>query len=193
MTVSPDAMQELVNFAITQPPKSLIGAVLKKHDNPDEIYLYGGGRINWKTATITFITREEDISQLDYLNGSCIFFHSSRLADLGLLPTGYFLYWEETDWCQRAKRAGYTLSVCLRAVCFDKISATIGKSYLSDFYYTRNGLRFIRKYGRNNLKYAVYATYLRILRRIFTGQIKRAQGSVAGLKEFLKMQENEVE
>ena len=32
------------------------------------------------------------------------------------------------------------LSICETAVCYDKISTTIGKSFLADYYYTRNAI-----------------------------------------------------
>ena len=188
MIVSANAMTELVQFTGSQMPRSITGAVLKKYEQPAEVYLYGGGQINWNTATISFITNLKDIGKLDYLNGSCIFLHASHFETLGLLPTEYFLYWEETDWCYNAKKLGYNINVCLTAICYDKISATIGKSYLSDFYYTRNGLLFVKKYSPGNLNQAIFSTLLRISKRLVTGKMSRANGTLAGLREFYKMQ-----
>jgi len=189
--VAPDTLQELVSYTSQQPFRSITGATLKKYDNPSEIYSYGGGQINWPTATIRFITEIDELGNLDYLNGSCIFLHASHFETLGLLPVKYFLYWEETAWCYNAKRAGYKLNVCLKAICYDKISATIGKSYLSDFYYTRNGLLFVQEYSKSNLKYAKFSTLLRIGRRLIAGQFDRAKGSLSGLRAFNKMKQNE--
>lgn len=188
MVVATETLQELVSFTNLQTSRCITGAVLKKYDNPSEIYLYGGGRINWRTATISFITSVDELDKIDYLNGSCIFLHASHFETLGLLPDKYFLYWEETAWCYNAKRAGYKINVCLTAICYDKISATIGKSYLSDFYYTRNGLLFVQEYSKSNLKYAKLAALLRIGKRFITGQFGRARGSIAGLKAFYKME-----
>jgi GT2 family glycosyltransferase len=191
MIVAPTAMEELVRYTEAQTFRSITGAVLKKYENPSEIYLYGGGQINWRTATIRFITELDQLSQIDYLNGSCIFLHASHFETLGLLPTRYFLYWEETAWCYNAKKAGYQINVCLKAICYDKISATIGKSYLSDFYYTRNGLLFVQEYSKTNLKFAKFSTLLRIGRRLMAGQFDRAKGTISGLRAFYKMEQNE--
>lgn len=191
MLVAPEALGELVQFTSEQKDQVLTGAVLKKYNNPDQVYLYGGGKINWKTATVSFVTNRKNIHQLDYLNGSCIFFKAASLKTLGLLPTDYFLYWEETDWCYRARKTGFLIKVCETAVCYDKISATIGKSYLSDFYYTRNGLLFLKKYSPGNIKFALATTVARIIKRLISGQRERARGMLAGIKEFYKMQRNE--
>jgi GT2 family glycosyltransferase len=191
MIVDPTALEELVRYTGSQTFRSITGAVLKKYENPSEVYLYGGGQINWRTATIRFITDLNDLGKIDYLNGSCIFLYASHFEDLGLLPTRYFLYWEETAWCYNAKQAGYKINVCLTAICYDKISATIGKSYLSDFYYTRNGLLFVQEYSKTNLKFAKFSTLLRIGRRLMAGQFDRAKGTISGLKAFYKMEQNE--
>ena len=86
---------------------------------------------------------------MDYISGGSLFTHINSFNDLGLLPEEYFLYWEETDWCYRAKKKGYELRLCEKAVCYDKVSSSIGKSFLADYYYTRNGLFFLSKFKKS--------------------------------------------
>ena len=136
--VQKSTLSELVKYAESHNKNSIIGCVIKQYTKPSKIHTYGGGKINFRSATVQFITDKKDVGNLDYISGGSLFTHAGTYADVGLLPEDYFLYWEETDWCYRAKKRGYKLLVCETAVCYDKISTSIGKNYLSDYYYTRN-------------------------------------------------------
>jgi GT2 family glycosyltransferase len=111
---------------------------------------------------------------------------ASNFRELGVLPEEYFLYWEETDWCFRARQAGYELAVCTTAICYDKGGTTIGRGALADFFYTRNGLLFVSKYKKGKLAGALLFAGLRLTRRILSGQWSRAKGMSKGIAAFLK-------
>jgi GT2 family glycosyltransferase len=44
--------------------------------------------------------------QVDYLQGSCLMVRKEALNRIGFLDEGFFMYFEETDWCYRMKQAG---------------------------------------------------------------------------------------
>jgi GT2 family glycosyltransferase len=44
----------------------------------------------------------------DWVSGASMMVRSRVFADIGLLDEGYFLYFEEVDFCLRARRAGWT-------------------------------------------------------------------------------------
>ena len=108
-----------------------------------------------------------------------------------MLPEEYFLYWEETDWCYRAKNKGYSLLLCETAICYDKVSSSIGKSFLADYYYTRNGLIFLSKYKKEKVATAVFFTIFRFLKRLVMGQPARAKGVYNGMLSFLNKDKHE--
>jgi hypothetical protein len=81
---------------------------------------------------------------------------------------------------------GYKMLVCTSAVCYDKISTTIGKSFLADYYYTRNGLRFISKFKKGKLPLVLISGFLRMSKRVFKGEWSRAKGVFQGMITFLK-------
>ena len=191
MVVNENTLEELIRFASLQTHQRIIGTEIRSYRGNRELLFYGGGRINFLTATIRPCKRKEDISKLDYISGGSLFTHASNFAKLGLLPEKYFLYWEETDWCYRAKQAGCQLEVCTSAVCYDKISSVIGKSFLADYYYTRNGLLFIKKYRKRNIFPALFFVSLRFLKRVITMRWKRAGGLWKGTLDFLKLQHDE--
>jgi GT2 family glycosyltransferase len=49
---------------------------------------------------------------VDYLKGACLLLRRSALERVGPLDERYFLYFEETDWCWRARRAGLRVYHC---------------------------------------------------------------------------------
>ena len=186
MTVEENTLPQLVAFAARQPRRSIIGSVIKYYSDPNKVHLYAGGKINFNSGTIGLITKKSAVPQMDYVSGGSLFTHASTFIELGLLPEEYFLYWEETDHCYRAKQQGYALCLCETAVCYDKVSSSIGKSFLADYYYTRNGLLFLSKYKKGKVWIAVFFSSLRFLKRIFTGQLARAKGVYEGMLSFLK-------
>jgi GT2 family glycosyltransferase len=165
---------------------SIIGATIKYYEDKEKVHFYGGAKINFSTATIQFINNTADIPSLDYISGGCLFCHATHFSTIGLLPEEFFLYWEETVWCYKAKQQGYQLIVCLEAICYDKISTTIGKGFLSDYYYTRNGLTFISRYKRNRLAIVLATTCIRIGKRVAKGEWSRANGVLQGVISFIK-------
>jgi GT2 family glycosyltransferase len=50
--------------------------------------------------------RGEPDREVDYVAGACLLVPRTALDTVGLLDERFFLYFEETDWCRRAWRAG---------------------------------------------------------------------------------------
>jgi len=44
---------------------------------------------------------------IDYVTGACMMIRREALARVGLLDERFFMYFEETDWCRRARDAGW--------------------------------------------------------------------------------------
>lgn len=184
MVVAENSLAELIAFAERQPAESVIGVVTRSYAPPHHVLFYGGGKINFHSATIDMIRAIDDIPQLDYISGGSMLIKTGHLSDIGFFPENYFLYWEETDWCYRAKQKGYRMCVCLTAVCYDKISTTIGKSFMADYYYTRNGLLFISKYKNRFIHRALFSAGIRMFKRLAMGKWERARGVYKGIQAF---------
>jgi GT2 family glycosyltransferase len=191
MVVTETTLAELAAFAIQQPLNSITGAMIKSYTGNRELLFYGGGMINFLSATVSVCRKPGDISGLDYISGGSLFTHATNFKKHGLLPEEYFLYWEETDWCYSAKQDGYRLTVCTSAICLDKISSVIGKSFMADYYYSRNGLLFISKYRRKNIFIVLFFMWLRFFKRIFQGRWKRAGGVLKGSIDYFKWKPDE--
>jgi GT2 family glycosyltransferase len=177
-------MEEMIK-ASRENEQAVIGAVTMNFYLPEEVLFYGGGKVNFFSGTVSPINSEQMLGQLEYISGGCLLMRTNHLRKVGLLPDHYFLYWEETDWCYEAKRKGFPMQVSLRATCYDKISTSIGRGFLSDYFYTRNGLLFLKKYGKAFVPVAIVMTFFRMIKRVMVGQMARAKGMMRGVIDFL--------
>lgn len=184
MTVHKSAISALTAKA-THNQNVIVGLVTKSDIDKERILFYGGGRVNKFTATVRLLQHWDKESRLDYISGGALFANTRAFRDIGLLPEQYFLYWEETDWCRQAVDKGFRLDVCTEAICYDKISTVIGRGFQSDYYYSRNGLMFLKKYARWGLPSAILAAFARVFKRLIQRQWSRARGIINGVVDFL--------
>lgn len=78
--------------------------------------------------------------ECDVVHGCAMFFSSATWRKAGPLPVEYFLYYEETEWCMRAKAKGIRNVVLSDAtVTHNKKSHGSGTPGLSYFYYLVRG------------------------------------------------------
>ena len=63
----------------------------------------------------------DSIGVFDYLSGACLLVRKELLDGVGLLRTDYFLYWEDVDWCFRARQLGYRLAYGPSAIVWHKV------------------------------------------------------------------------
>ncbi|NOZ13580.1 MAG: glycosyltransferase family 2 protein [Acidobacteria bacterium] len=126
--------------------KIIWGCVSYYYDNPGQILFYGGAHIQRWVHGMRQLKGPDSMHDLDYIAGSFLLLHTCVVEDLGMFPEEYFLYWEEADYCTKARRRGYQLRVIDDARVYDKISGSIGTGFAREFYYTLSGLKFYRKY-----------------------------------------------
>ncbi|WP_407330218.1 glycosyltransferase family 2 protein [Klebsiella pneumoniae] len=87
--------------------------------------------------------------QIDYIIGASMLISKNVLDDIGGLCEDYFLYFEEIDFCLRAKNAGYKIFVTTESIVYHKEGASTkknSKGIVSDFYWVRNRLLVAKKF-----------------------------------------------
>lgn len=53
---------------------------------------------------------------VDYVKGACLLLRKAVLDEIGPLDERFFMYFEESDWCRRARAAGYLIHHCAEVV-----------------------------------------------------------------------------
>ncbi|WP_187261801.1 glycosyltransferase family 2 protein [Pontibacter beigongshangensis] len=120
----------------------------------DRLIQYAGSKgINtWTGRSVTIGQMEQDNGQHNasamtaLADGAAMMVPMQVIRKVGLMPELYFLYYEELDWCEMIKRAGYTCHYVASSTIYHKESVSVGKAtVLKTYYMNRNRLLFIRR------------------------------------------------
>ncbi len=112
--LAPNALEELSAALDAHPEAAAVGPMVYTWEGWETISS-AGGRIEWARADgVNMGAGEVDRGQygprpVDFLNGCALLVRASAIAQVGLLDERYFMYWEETDWCTRMRKAGWQL------------------------------------------------------------------------------------
>lgn len=81
-----------------------------------------------------------------YAHGAAMMIRTDATKKAGLMAENFFLYYEEMDWCESFKRAGYTIEVDMQALIYHKESISVGKnSLMKEYFMNRGRILFIRR------------------------------------------------
>lgn len=95
-----------------------------------------------------------------YVHGAAMLVPRSVIARAGTMAEDFFLYYEELDWSERIRRAGFEIWVEPRAHIFHKESLTVTKmGALKSYFLTRNRVHFMRRNFRGP-RLAVFYAFL---------------------------------
>jgi hypothetical protein len=126
-----------------------------------------GGRVNAWMGRAWQVGRDKPdegpngrVEERDYADGACMLIGRSALERVGLLDEEYFAYWEETDWCARAREMGLKSYYVPNARIWHKAARSQAPD--SDYYYLfrRNALLFLRKRKSPLHLFSAVALYL---------------------------------
>lgn len=153
-------------------------------DRPGEVW-FAGGVIDGDTGLARHLGHDElaatavdddGLRATDTLAGCCLTASAQTWQTVGLLDERYFLNFEDSDWSLRARAAGVALVVDTRSVIEHRVSASFtgAYSYLGLFYYTRNGLLFLRERVQASTRRRVLYLRRHVLPAI-TGDLRRSR------------------
>lgn len=150
------------------------------------------GKMAWLKPTLPHVY--EPISKFNrklYAIGGAVAINKKVFEKIGLWDEKYFLYFEDADFCQRAKRAGFPVSFLKNLVVGHNTSSTTQKlgSPLLLRYHHRNALYFNLKNGPWNIKIAVWPwSWLIIVKQILKLLIGRhliqSRAILSGVLDF---------
>lgn len=185
--VDPDALSALVARARADPDIAMVGSSLCYFDQPDCIQALGGCTFNpWRVRARPIgegdalrELNDEEIAKIEarmaYVVGASILVSISFIENVGLFEEDYFLYFEELDWAERARRSTsrkWKLGFAPRSVVYHKVGASAGTQERSAF-----SLRLL------------YGNQLRFMRRFFPSLVLLARLSmlIEGCKALAKL------
>lgn len=139
-----------------------------KYKQDEKTYYDYGGKVDWLFARNTHIKSTQlktPDKKPDYLSGVSLFVKSEVFEKTGLLDDNYFLYYEDADFCLRAKDKGFRLKSCHSTTIYHQLSSSankLGSKKLKIL--AQSQWRFARKHlPKTSLPFAyLYHLYLRL-------------------------------
>jgi GT2 family glycosyltransferase len=195
--VDPQSINKFLETARLYPQGGIFAAKIYYYKDPKKIW-FAGGRWNKDDMNFEHIGMGTDDSgqydhseSIDYACGCAMLIKREVLEKIGYFDKIFYLTFEETDYCYRARKAGYESIFVPNAKIWHKVSASFNRvsSSLYTYYMTRNlllwgrrylhRLQFLRLYKRTFMK-ALFLQHGIFEKR--NPQVERAK--VLGLRDY---------
>lgn len=174
----------LVDAMLRHPGVGIAGPKIYYHGAPDVIWSAGGEVSLWRRSATHRGIRERDLGQyddtreVDYVTGCALMAARDVFARIGMLDPSFKAYFEDTDFCMRARHAGYRILYIPQGKVWHKISQSTGGQIsfrkialklLSTFRFCR---RYARPYHWLAIPFFFFLDVLRIIFLIAVGKIR---------------------
>lgn len=184
IVVDPKMVRALVNVAEGDPSIGILGPKIYYYEPKDQLW-FAGGSVSMFTGLCKHIgIRETDngqydeIKECDYVTGCALLIKRKVVEEIGLLDPVYLAYYEDSDWCWRARLAGYRSVYVPEGKLWHKISISTGGQFT--WYKIRNRIRssfiFFLRYASfyHFLTIPLFFVYdaIRVLILVMAGQIR---------------------
>jgi len=169
-------LANLMHGMVANPEIGIAGPMVYHFNEPDVIQSAGGilGKY-WNSSHLG--QNELDRGQysklhsVDWISGCAILVRRAVIEQVGMLDPNYFLYWEETEWCLRASRAGWKIAHIPQAKLWHKgVQRNYQPKPYVTYYITRNHLFTLAKHHAPLLVW-IY-TLLEIVRTLVSWTVK---------------------
>ena len=185
----PDTLTKLV-AAASDPQTGVVGTVLRYAHNPAGVQAWGGGSISRWIGYGTHFRGPAPLDATSFLTFASVLLRRELLEAAGLLDEGFFMYFEDSDMCFRARAAGWRLAVATDTAVLHKEGGSVrpdGKARRSartDRIVTASGLRFLRRHGRPRSVAPMLFVLFKLGKRILYGDFAGANAVLHGVRDW---------
>jgi len=189
----PKALTMLVEAMRDDPGAGIAGSKILYYDEPQRIWFAGGmwekGKLHWRQRGANQLDegQYDEVCEVGSVSGCSMLVRSTAIDKMGLMDESYFLYWEDTEWCARARSNGYRVLFVPGAQVWHKVSSSTRPGSSSQYYYfSRNGSFFLSQYDRWLLPLFAIYNILFGLKSLFAGNRQPLQGLLRGSRDFIR-------
>lgn len=151
--VDPGVVEPLLAVFQNHADAGMVSSKIIYHHDKQTIQFAGATELNKITTRNKGIGHgEKDSGQYDdvrktaFVHGASMMVPAHLIQKVGAMYDDYFLYYEEYDWCERFKQAGYAIYYCGLGKIYHKESISTGvNSPLKVYYLTRNRILFAKR------------------------------------------------
>jgi len=127
-----------------EPEAGIAGPVVFNGENKQ--VWFSRGKIKWLTMkaihSVKFETK--NIYRSDFISGCAMMIKAEVFNEIGLLDEDFFLYWEDVDFCYRAKKAGFKSIIATSAWAYH-FEKSQGNLENKTYWLVVSGLTFFKK------------------------------------------------
>lgn len=130
-----------------------------------------GGKVGWWGRTRHLESSNNPINQstnqpIDYVSGCCMMIRRKVFEKIGMLDERFFLYFEDVDFCLRAQKAGFKVTVEPQAIITHNLKEGDDKPFTQKLMHLKSNFRFINKWIPWYIRPVGYAYCLLLLIKI---------------------------
>jgi len=190
-----DIIEKLLEPFEVNPRLGIVSPKIYYYEKKDLIQYAGYTPLNPCTARNQTIGQfEVDKGQYNqphstpYAHGAAMMVSRAAIEKAGMMPECFFLYYEEMDWCEQIRKAGFEIFYEPKAKIYHKESVSVGKlSPMKTYYLTRNRILFMRR-NASVLNFILFVFFLalftipkNILMYCLKGEFKLARSFIQGV------------
>ena len=152
VVVGADALRVMLEAAGSRANAGFVGPMVYHYDEP-EIIQSAGGRLGpgWQAIHVgqNSVDRGEFASprSVQWVSGCALLARREMIESVGVLDERFFYYWEETEWCLRARGLGWDVLFVPGARAWHKgVQRDYQPSPNVTYYWARNWLMMLAKH-----------------------------------------------
>jgi GT2 family glycosyltransferase len=185
---APDALSALVAKAITDNKIGAVASVTYYSDSPTNVEAWAGARVNLGIGYSKNSRVPRGDGWFHSLNGTSMLISCEAIRKVGLLDEGFFLYWEDTEFCLRLRKNGWRIAAAPESRIIHKVHGSTGSNQLVlDRYQTASGLRLLRLHSPAPYLASLAFLAIRFARRLARLQFDRCRSVWAGVQDYRRM------
>lgn len=172
------------------PLPGIVGTVLRFMHKPSNVQAWGGGTVKRWLGYATHFYKPTPLQTDSFLTFASVLIRREVFDEIGLLDERFFMYFEDADFCFRARNAGWQLVVAPDTAVLHKEGGSTSRDDSSgrqapfkQRVSTASGLHFLRLHGRPKSLSIVLFLLLRIVKRILTGDPAGLRAVMQGVSD----------
>lgn len=176
--VDRDFLTGLIKIADSDKGIGIVGPKIYYHDfkGKKNVIQSAGATINLYTGVATWYGEKkidrrqfEKIRTVGYITGACLLIKCEAIKKIGILNDKLFAYFEDVDWCLRAKEKGYDVVYAPGSTIWHKGGETSKNiPELSMYYRVRNRFLIEKRFAKNYQYIFFIGYYLLVMIPLWT-------------------------
>jgi GT2 family glycosyltransferase len=130
-TVTAQCLDRCLAEATATAHTAIVGPAVAFTTQPDSLWFAGGTVSDWfayprHRGVLQPADSPPPSSDVGYVSTCCALLSSEAFRSVGPFRSDYFMYYDETEWCQRARKEGWRCRYLGEVLCAHAVSATAG-------------------------------------------------------------------